>query len=246
MNEVPAAAYEHLDRLDAAVPGLIEGIHIVGSVPLGDYHAETSDLDLVVELGAPPNLGLLLPAYQGAGLQVETIFVRTGELDGDLRPGIATASIRDGSVQGTVDLHAVTWLQLARYSVTLRGERPRPRVDAAAVRSYCRRNLIEYWTPTLHYIAARPGDDYLIQWLAMGPIRLRQTVSTGEIISKSQGLEIAAARFPDLADSLLDIRARRHGYPLAFTNDHHHAALELARRVLGHPPEREEGEPAIG
>ncbi|HEY0636087.1 MAG TPA: nucleotidyltransferase domain-containing protein, partial [Pseudonocardiaceae bacterium] len=46
-------AEKYLVGLDAAAPGLVAGLHVVGSAALDDYRPG-SDLDLVVELAGAP------------------------------------------------------------------------------------------------------------------------------------------------------------------------------------------------
>jgi hypothetical protein len=137
---------------------------------------------------------------------------------------------------GSHDVHAVTRLQLAGYSFTLRGDRPRLAIDVPAAQEYCRDNLISYWLPVLdgsdEVIAVRaPSPDGVI-WVGLGPARLWHTIRTGEIVSKSRAGELAAAAWPDLADPLHDIIAARAGHDVELTARHGHAAVELGRRIL--------------
>jgi predicted nucleotidyltransferase len=43
-----AAIDRHLHACDEAVPGLVVGLHVVGSLALGDYQPGSSDIDVVV------------------------------------------------------------------------------------------------------------------------------------------------------------------------------------------------------
>jgi hypothetical protein len=234
-------AAAHLGRLDDAVPGLVVGLHVIGSAMLADYHPSHSDLDLVAEVAHPPSeaeFAAIAGAHQGGGLRVEAVYVTVGGLAG---PGEIEPSpwVRDGAAHqdGSHDLHAVTRLQLASYSATLRGDRPALPRDVEAAKDYCRGNLISYWLPEVDrgesVLATRePDAPCAAEWLGLGPARLWHTIRTGEIVSKSRAGELAAEHWPDLAEPLDDIRAARTGRPVALTTPHGYAAVELGRRIL--------------
>lgn len=235
MTELPAAAGEaalaHLRRLETVAA--VSAVHVLGSAVLGDFHPGTSDVDVVVELaGLPADPRDLLPAHTDPG--IDAIYLGAGRLNGPLAGAGRAWSVRAGAVStGGGDVQPVTWLQLARYAATVHGERPRPLPDPAAVRAYCRRNLTGYWAPVLARAASGgPADALLVQWIALGPIRLWETMRTGAIISKSRGAEVAARQWPDLAEPLRDIRAARSGAGNALGAEHHRAALTLGHRIL--------------
>jgi streptomycin 3"-adenylyltransferase len=147
--------------------------------------------------------------------------------------------VRDGEAHrdGSDDLHAVTRLQLACYSATLRGDRPALPKDVEAAKDYCRGNLISYWLPEVDraesVLATRePDAPCAAEWLGLGPARLWHTIGSSEIVSKSRAGELAAERWPDLAEPLSDILAARAGRPVALTTPHGYAAVELGRRIL--------------
>jgi len=152
----PTAAQDaeaHLARLDDAVPGLVVGLHVIGSAMLDDYQPGHSDLDLVAEVAHPPGdteFAAIAGAHQGDGLRVETMYVTVGGLAGagEIQP---SPWVRDGEAHrdGSHDLHAVARLQLASYSATLRGDRPALPEDIAAAKDYCRDNLVSYWLPEM-------------------------------------------------------------------------------------------------
>ncbi|SHG39687.1 hypothetical protein [Streptoalloteichus hindustanus] len=240
------AAAEHLARLDAAAPGLVAGLHVIGSAALDDYRPGVSDLDVVAELIREPDaddLAALGAAHTGPGVHVEAVYLRAGELTGPPERASAGPWANDGELNVTDRaflLNPVTWLQLDRHRVTVRGERPHPPVDAAAVHAFCRENLAAYWAPLLEQAAALlglrgPGDPVLptaVMWIAFGPARLWHTLRTGEVVSKSRGAELAAREWPDLADPLRQLVAARAGEPVPLTAEHGRAALEVGRRIL--------------
>ncbi|HEY3608536.1 MAG TPA: hypothetical protein VGL06_13595 [Pseudonocardiaceae bacterium] len=240
----PTAAQDaaaHLARLDDAVPGLVVGLHVIGSAMLDDYHPGHSDLDLVAEVANPPDdaeFAAIAGAHHGDGLRVETVYVTVGGLAGagEIQP---SPWVRDGEAHrdGSHDLHAVTRLQLACYSATLRGDRPALLKDIEAAENYCRDNLVSYWLPLVDasesILATRePDAPCAAEWLGLGPARLWHTIRSGEIVSKSRAGELAAEHWPDLAEPLNDILAARAGRSVALTTRHGYAAVELGRRIL--------------
>jgi streptomycin 3"-adenylyltransferase len=240
----PTAARDaaaHLARLDDAVPGLVVGLHVIGSAMLDDYHPGRSDLDLVAEVAHPPGeteFAAIAGAHQGDGLRVETVYVTVGGLAGagEIQP---SPWVRDGAAHrdGSPDLHAVARLQLACHSATLRGDRPALPQDVQAAKDYCRGNLVSYWLPELDrgesVLATRePDAPCAAEWLGLGPARLWHTIRTGEIVSKSRAGALAAERWPDLAEPLGDILAARAGRPATLRTPHGYAAVELGRRIL--------------
>jgi streptomycin 3"-adenylyltransferase len=238
-----ADAAAHLARLDALAPGQVSAVHVIGSAVLDDYHPGTSDLDLVIELKREPSeadLRVLLDAHVGAGANVEGTYVASGKL---ADPAQAASLISDGVVHfASKKLHAVTRLQLADYSVTIRGDAAAIDADVEAAREYCRQNLVSYWLGwltggsriMLRYAPDPPTPGWLwtVVWVGLGPARLWRTIETGEIVSKSRAGELAAERWPDLADQLLDIVAQRCGKPVKLGNNHGRAAVEVGRRIM--------------
>ncbi|HEX3783998.1 MAG TPA: aminoglycoside adenylyltransferase domain-containing protein [Pseudonocardiaceae bacterium] len=238
-----ADAAAHLARLDSIVPGQVNAAHVVGSAVLDDYHPGTSDLDLVIELTHEPteaDLAVLLDAHLGAGAKVECQYLRSGALG---TPNPVGSMINEGVVHfACKELHAVTRLQLASYATTLRGPAPAIEPDVPAAQEFCRGNLVDYWTRwltggmriMLRY-APEPVTEqwrWAVVWVGLGPARLWHTINTGEIVSKCQAGELAAERWPDLAEPLLDIVAARTGETVVLGNAHGRAAVEVGRRIM--------------
>ncbi|WP_137816284.1 nucleotidyltransferase domain-containing protein [Gandjariella thermophila] len=239
-------AEDHLRRLDALVPGLVTGMHVVGSAALGDYHDGVSDLDVVAELSREPGddeLAALAEAHTGSGFQVQASYVREGELDGPPEqvadgPWANEGRLRAG--ERSAELNPVTWLVLARHAISVRGRKPRTPMDVPAAREFCRQNLASYWAPLLDQSAVllsgrERGSPVLpdpVLWIALGPARPWHTVRTGEVISKTRAGEVAAEHWTDLAEPLAAMVEARAGKPVRLTVEHGEAALELGRRIL--------------
>ncbi|AOS62112.1 hypothetical protein [Actinoalloteichus hymeniacidonis] len=239
------AALAHLARLDAATD-LVVACHVTGSAVLDDYHPGRSDLDLLIEISRQPtesDLEVLNEAHQGLGASVQATYLPQGGLAGTPDEAGTGPWAAEGELHvddRSWQLHPVTWLELARYGVTVLGDTPPTVADPAAVTEFCRTNLREYWAPLLDQAEAliggreptEPAVPEAVIWLAFGPPRLLHTIRTGDVISKTEAGRLAAAEWADLAEPLLELVAARSGTPISVTVAHGQAVLECGRRVL--------------
>lgn len=243
---VPAARGTWASQESPGETGLVAGLHVVGSAVLEDYR-DGSDLDLVVELVREPaaaDLEMLAAAHR-ADPGIEATYVPAGAL------ALPVDDVPDGPWAADGELHTdsrcfqlnpVTWHQLARHAVSVRGALPvpGPPVEYGRLAAFCAGNLREYWAPLLdvvrRMIADRapdePADATAVQWMALGPARLWHTIRTGEVVSKTRAGELAAAHWPDLAPPLLEVVASRRGDPVALTTRHAAAAVTVGARIL--------------
>ncbi len=203
-----------LDLLDEALPDVVSGLHLVGSVALGDYQPGHSDIDLVVVTRHPlgeADVPVIDEVHRrereaaGSGGPIEGSYLTTASLATTADALVPSVSHREG-VTGygpDVEVNPVTWRTLVRHAIAVRGN---PTSDwmrdpkDRAVAAYCRKNLVDYWEPLLSAAAdvdpatAPTVPASALEWLALGPIRLAHTIQTGEIISKS----VAGAKMLEL------------------------------------------------
>src|SRR5947209_5821996 len=178
----PELADAYRGRLDATVPGLVEGFYLVGSLALDDYRPGTSDVDFVAVTARP----LTAPEADAVGR-------RPSGLDGFYTTWdeLATDPGRD----------PVAWHTLARYGVRVRGpERDALTVatDGAILAAWCRANLDGYWR-RWRRDAGRPLSRRWLAcfgtwgpaWAVLGVSRLHYTLATGGVTSKR-----GAGRYP--------------------------------------------------
>ncbi|MEV7007468.1 nucleotidyltransferase domain-containing protein [Streptosporangium sp. NPDC051022] len=107
---------------------------------------------------------------------------------------------------------------------------------------FSRTNLDEYWRNRVNlseqiYLQNRtdqPVPAFEIEWMSLGPARLLATVLTGRIVSKSEGGELAAGRFPEFGPHLERVLEARRGADTTRTWDHGdlERSLELARTCV--------------
>jgi hypothetical protein len=199
---LPARAKDLVDRytqrMDRAGPGLLQGLYLVGSLALDDFHDEVSDVDFIAVTDAP-DPELLRQVHQGLdrfdGLYVTFDDLRTNpaklpdghyQLDGELRLGNEGRS-------------PVEWITLANHGVAIRGPRPaelRVHADPDELREWVRGNANTYWRQHLD----DPADlAYAvgIAWVVLGISRLHYSMVTGDITSKSGAGRHAIQAFPE-------------------------------------------------
>jgi hypothetical protein len=198
---VTDAIAQYLAACDAAVPGLVVGLHVVGSLALGDFRPDRSDIDVVAVVTEQPDHETrqrLADVHRTAAPTIDGPYLTAGALVTD--PGGV------GPVAHHVDGHfafgdchevsPVTWAILDHDAITMRGARPAAlglSSDADAVRRFSASNLWNYWTGWAEWTAAvmaeLPGDSLidarLLEWGVLGAARVHLAATTGEVVSKS-------------------------------------------------------------
>jgi hypothetical protein len=232
----------YLRLADQEVPGLIQGLYIVGSVALGEFRPRASDVDVVAvtdqALDGEALAGLdrthaRLREYRRRPT-LDGFYITWDELRADparARPGPSAHEGRFRPAAGARD--PVTWHTLAQCGVRCRG----PAVadldvwtDPATLRRWVLRNLDDYWAGL-----RRAGDrlpsrlglasltPHAVVWCVPGLSRIHYTLVTGQITSKEGGAVHALTVFPPrwhrIIEESLRIRrrtGRRSLYPTPF------------------------------
>jgi aminoglycoside adenylyltransferase-like protein len=214
----------HLRALDDAVPGLVEGLYLTGSVAMGDFRrgrgptgwapsgAARSDVDFVAVTRERPDgaaVAALAGVHRGLAVRgrppVEGVYLTRDDLAGD--PVAATGLVRahGGRVDRDGAGHPVLWQEVAQLAVAVRGphrDELDVRTDRDALVAWVRGNLDGYWR-RWHGRCDRPlsvaGVLGLTHWLpvwgVLGVSRLHHTVATGSICSKTAGGRYALDAF---------------------------------------------------
>jgi hypothetical protein len=213
----------YLDAADTAVPDLVVGLHVVGSLALGDYAPDRSDIDVVVIVDNVPD------AAQRSHL-AEIHRVVATRVDGPYLTAAQLASNPD--TVGPVPYHLsghfetgdcyevspITWAVLAERAITVRGAAPDVTRDDAAVRAFSAANLDDYWAGwarTIEGLIAETSDvepieARMLEWGVLGVARVHCAARTGRVLSKSDAGEYALEQFEawrDVVELALATRA---------------------------------------
>ncbi len=216
-----AAIDRYLEAVDAAVPGLVVGLYVVGSLALGDYDPERSDIDVVAVVAEPPDAGqraLLGEVHRVVATRVDGPYVA--------RDRFADSPDHIGDVPFHVDgrfefgpcheVSPVTWAVLADGAICVRGDAPSAlglHVDDGAVRTFSAANLRDYWAGwarTMRALVDGTDDDdpieaRLLEWGVLGAARVHAAAKTGAVLSKRGGGEYARSTFPDEWQQVIDL-----------------------------------------
>jgi hypothetical protein len=228
--DVASALGTYLEIADSTVPGLIEGLYVVGSYALDDWQPGRSDIDIVAVLAEPAT------DEDFGGLRTTQALLNEHQpvpyIDGpylswaDLISAPATGLHRPWTLDGELhhdgdcfEINPVTWYTLATYGVTVRGpaaeklniwheveERVRFVID----------NLSTYWhqlSESVVEACEQPDSSFDLasfEWCALGALRLHYTAFTGDVTSKRGAGEYGIVVTPDyLHDTLLAALAAR-------------------------------------
>ncbi|MEV1289798.1 aminoglycoside adenylyltransferase domain-containing protein [Micromonospora sp. NPDC049679] len=247
----------YLRAVDDAVPGLVQGLYLTGSVALDDFHVGVSDVDFVAVTAAKPDDQQVHGLRRAHALLTRQCprpffdgpYVTWSELalaPRHAQPGPNAFQARFCPAS-TSERIPVTWHTVARQGVAVRGPRPgefEVATDRAELAGWTRHNLDEYWGPWWRRrsrllspsgLAALGGTAPV--WGVLGVARLHYTLATGGITSKSGAGRYARTAFDPRWRRIIDecLRLRRgadddRGYrdPLARRRD----ALDFVAMVI--------------
>lgn len=215
----------YLSAADGALPGFVEGLHVTGSIPLGDYRSAISDVDLVAVCAEPPaaQLDALSDLHRRSDPSLDVLYVTDDDLASDPR-GLSAPHSREGVFEssGGFSANPVTWRQLATATLTVRGRRRTDAdvwFDADALRRWNLANLDDYWGGWLErWRGLQPAEPRIrhkdgLQWLVLGVPRLHHTVATLGVTSKTgagrYALGVVAGRWHAVINAAIALRANQ-------------------------------------
>lgn len=249
----------YLTKVDAALPGFVRGLYVVGSAALGAWQPGVSDVDTVIltsraagadDLDALARLHAGMPASPHFdGVYLEPELARSWPADRRVVPFVVNGAFTTDQPCG--ELTPVAWLTLLRYGLAVRGpavDELGVRVDREELRRYNLDNLRDYWQAMIAGLPAAvaemaPGDETdaaSVVWLVLGPARLHYTLAHDDIVSKTGAAAYLGGLFPEYAE-VADRAVRwRAGEPVGFTTadlgvagESVHAVAEDAWRRFG-------------
>jgi hypothetical protein len=251
-EQVEAALGAYQRAIDEVAPGLLCGLSVIGSLPLGDYRPGVSDLDVLCTVGRPLDAGdLARLAELHAGLasapSIDGVYVARDALAGPPEAAGQAPYFRDGRLHPEgMPLTPVIWRSLREHSIAVRGPLGRDacaEIGGEELRRWTYGNLMGYWRDLLgrcreglaSRAAGTPVPADTVVWMVLGVSRSHYTLTTGELTSKRGGGEHALRVFPArwrpaIAESL-DLR--RDGAPGATVSEARFAeALRYVEMVL--------------
>jgi hypothetical protein len=231
--DVVSALGTYLDIVDSTAPGLVEGLYVVGSFALDDWHPGRSDINIIAVMAEPAtdeDFGALrtthallnerqsLPYINGPYLAWADLVVPPGT--GLHRPWTLDGQLRhDGEC---IDINPVVWYMLAAYGVKVRG----PSIDSLSVWHEVEErvrfvidNLLGYWArlaPSIVAATEEPAAEFdlaIFEFCTLGPLRMHYTAFTGDVTSKQGAGEYGIVVTPDSMHETLRaaLQARREG-----------------------------------
>ncbi len=250
-EQVADTCQRYLTAIDAAVPGLVSGLYLVGSLALGDFQPGRSDIDFVAVTSralVDDDVTMLREVHAGlvTSASFDGVYLDGHELASppdDERPAPHTLHGEFKAGQPCSQLTPVTWAEFSRYGVTLRGRTPSQlgvRPAPARLHYWTLGNLAGYWQRL-----ADQGEKTLrgrephaeanaetVAWSLLGCPRLHFTLATGDIASKSAAGSYAADIFPDYAELIEAARTWRATGAGAFTTSDALRSVEFVRAVI--------------
>jgi hypothetical protein len=225
----------YLALADRHAPGLVRGLHLQGSVALGDYRPGVSDIDFVAVTGRAPAAGELTTIH-GALREThgETFFdglyVTAGDLQRDPAETPAGPAVHEWRVQdrSRFERNLVTWHILAQSGVTVRGTLPAVHTDWPALAGLTRQNLAGYWTNWRVWAAFTPSP-LTTSWGVLGMLRLRHTLAAGRVTTKTEAAAFGLATYEERWHRIIReaLRIRAGGEPEYRSPTHRH--LDMLR-----------------
>lgn len=218
-------ATEYLVRADILAPGLVEGLYLQGSIALGDYRPGVSDIDFVVVTEEPADPRLVLDIHSGMPRRpyFDGLYVTWADLladPGTVPPGPAVHENRIEPAS-RFERNLVTWHVLAQSGVAVRGpERPEVFTDWPALAAVTRANFEAYWRPWAARMRRSPVglSAAAVSWGVLGISRLRHTLVTERVTSKTESGHYALRSYPGWERIIAEALRLRCGGPPRYRN----------------------------
>lgn len=208
--EVRRTTDTFLAAVDRAAPGLVAGLYLHGSLGFGEFFPGHSDIDFVAVLNSrpdPAHLQMLAAVHAEVRRKhPEQHFDGIHLVAEDLRrdpvqcPDVPYAHEGVFTPAGRFELNPVTWHELARHGIVIRGPELPVWTDDAALRAFTRENLATYWQRRGELLAREPGlaaQREVTEWCVLGVSRLHHLLANGRLTSKCGAGRYAIATFDD-------------------------------------------------
>lgn len=217
-QEVHAILERYLQLADAALPGRIEGLYLVGSLALDDFQPGKSDVDFVAvtrNILTDDEIDQVDAVHRALSSDIpgpwfDGVYVTWDTLESSPEEVGSAPSTHEGKLDraGGFEANPSTWLILRNHALSVRGpSMPGLWYDPEVIRRWNVENLNSYWSGLLArgrsaaaqaaMLASGRRLDAAILWCVPGVTRLHYTSTTGDITSKSGACHYALQTFPD-------------------------------------------------
>jgi len=225
------AADAYLSMADAAAPGLVEALYVVGSAAMQDFRPGLSDLDFVAvtsgqidraAMAALADVHARLARIRRApmldGIYVTWDELRAGPLAAPEGPCVSSGRFH---ASGCHERHAATWSRLGSDAVTVRGPLCAGAViwrDPERLERWVLASIEGHWRPWLARNAGVlprgrivPLRARTVEACVLGICRLHYALATGVVPSKSDAGLYGLIAFPREWHRIIDeaLRIRR-------------------------------------
>jgi hypothetical protein len=230
-RDVQGALGTYTRTFDRRLPDRLHGLHLIGSLALGDYRPAASDIDVVAVTATRLDSGEL-DAVEAIHREIvlpllSVTYVTTDDLRSDPRTLDGIAFHHEGTFgrSGGFDANPAVWETLRRYPLCVRGPAtPDVWHDPAALRDWTLQNLDSYWRPLMEKVEQRVStlplpSVGLLTWCVPGVARLHYTLATGDITSKSGACRYMLEHFPQRWHPLASAALAALRNPVAATDD---------------------------
>jgi hypothetical protein len=208
----------YLDAADGVMPGLVTGLHVVGSLALDDYKPERSDIDVVVMVGNIPDgaqRSHLAEIHRVVATRIDGPYLTDAQLASNPDSVGAVPYHLNGRFEtgNCYEVSPITWAVLAEHAITVRGDAPAVTRDDRAVRAFSAANLDGYWAGWARtieaLIAETPDaemiDAHMLEWGVLGVARVHCAARTGRVVSKSDAGKYAFEEFDGEWGDIVDL-----------------------------------------
>jgi predicted nucleotidyltransferase len=221
---------ELLARISKIDPVLVKGMYLTGSVALGDFHEDKSDIDFIILVENHPDKKLH-PLLRQLHVSIEEryrkpnlsgCYITRENLDIGNAATVKVLQYNEGRLDERLfEMAEVTLYELKTTAVTTAGipvaELPIT-IDLHQVLQFLHRNINSYWTARIsgtRFLSVQTLQLILLprltEWIVLGVARQLYTLRTGKITSKTEAgaycLENLPQQYHSIIREALEIRS---------------------------------------
>jgi hypothetical protein len=226
-HEIRPMLEAYLKAFHAQFPDLLQGFYIHGSIALGAFLPEWSDIDTVAVLKRPMNeteFETLSQLHRELIINydkwlLEVTYLLAEDLGAESH--LPRPNYHDGSLSmGIFEANDVSWWLLKHKAIVVYGEALDFPVDWDRLIAKMHANMNSYWRgfSTEPQKIAWVFSDYGVQWVVLGTLRQYYTFCENEITSKVGAGEYGLQVFPQWQRIIQEALNIRLNQPRSYKN----------------------------